>query len=468
VSVTDLLRRALVRVQEPSIWRDDTRVELLGVLGVSLKNLQDTASAEKAFDQAVELAQRSLGGEHRQALHARVERLGVYRFQGRSQELRSEVQALLPLLRRHDADPADLVMTLQMKAHDAIDASRPDDAVQAATESLELAQRYLGPTHVDTANAATLVALGHEYAGRSAQAVQAAEFALALQLAAHAKEPGHGDVISARVGLARALGEAGDLKRCIAEFDALMPDAIERFGAGSVEVAFHRQNVVKYLLEAGEIERAEQAAADAERTFAAHPDLSPHFHPVARMTLAATWLAARRADAALPVFQAVSPRLLELLGPLHPQSVRAEENRALAEAALGRTDAASARLERLVEGLPAEKITSRLRRAQAVVQLRGGHAAEAVRLAQLAMKSIDGPRAELERMRVLPVLGMALLASGEARSADAALQEAIDSMDRHQTRASPERGDAVRALAQARSAGNGSVSPATPSPSSRR
>lgn len=467
VSVTDLLRRALDRVQEPSTWRDDTRVELLGVLGVSLKNLQDTNSAAKAFDQAVDLAQRSLGTEHRMALHARVERLGVYRFQGRSDELRQEVKLLLPLLRRRDADPADLVMTLQMQAHDAIDASHPDEAVKAATESLELARRHLGPTHADTANAATLVALGHEYAGRPAQAVQAAELALALQLGAHAKEPGHGDVISARVGLARALGEAGHLKRCIAEFDALMPGAIERFGARSVEVAFHKQNVVKYLLEAGELQRAEQAAADAERTFAAHPELSPHFYPVARMTLAATWLAARRAEAALPVFREVSPRLVELLGPRHPQAVRAEENWALAEAGIGQTSAASARLQRLVDGLPAEKVTPRLQRAQSVVQLLDGHAAEAVRLAQLALKSIEGPRAELERMRILPVLGMALLESGEARSAEAVLQEAISLMDRHQTGASPERGDAVRALALARRAGNVSAPPAMPLQSSR-
>jgi tetratricopeptide (TPR) repeat protein len=354
-----------------------------------------------------------------------------------------------------------------MQAHDAIDASHPDEAVKAATESLELARRHLGPTHADTANAATLVALGHEYAGRPAQAVQAAELALALQLGAHAKEPGHGDVISARVGLARALGEAGHLKRCIAEFEALMPSAIERFGAGSVEVAFHKQNVVKYLLEAGELQRAEQAAADAERTFAAHPELSPHFHPVARMTLAATWLAARRSEAALPVFREVSPRLTELLGPRHPQAVRAEENWALAEAGMGQTAAASARLQRLVDGLPAEKVTPRLQRAQSVVQLLDGHAAEAVRLAQLALKSIEGPRAELERMRLLPVLGMALLESGEARSAEAVLQEAISLMDRHQTGASPERGDAVRALALARRAGNASAPPALPLQSSR-
>ncbi|MDH5329652.1 MAG: serine/threonine-protein kinase [Aquincola sp.] len=449
VSVVDLLRRALERVQQTTAQRDDTRVELLEVIAVSLKNLQDMASAVAAFDQAVDLARRSLGAEHSLTLRVRVQRLAAYRFQGRSDELRRELQDLLPLLRQRGADPADLVVALQMQAHDAIDMAHYDEAVKAASESLELAQRHLGPVNTETANAATLVALGHEYAGRPAQALKAAEYALELQFKAHGREPGHADVISARQALVRALGETGDLRRCIAEFDALLPDAVARFGAESVEVGFFKQNVVKFLIDAGELGRAEQMATDAEHIFAAHADLSPQFHPVARLTLADAWLASRRADLVVPVLQALSPQLLELLGPAHPASVRAEQALALAEAHLGRAEQATTRLQRLIDRLPPKKVTWPLWWAQSVVQRQGGHGAEAVRLARQALAGIAGARADIGRMRVLPDLGHALLVQGDYVAAAAAFKEAIELLDRLQTTPSAERADVVRGLALA-------------------
>jgi len=73
-------------------------------------------------------------------------------------------------------------------------------------------------------------------------------------------------------------------------------------------------------------------------------------------------------------------------------------------------------------------------------------------LARRALDGITGPRADIDRMRVLPDLGLAQLAAGDKAAAAATLQEAIALFDRIQTRPSPDRAEAALGLAKARSA----------------
>jgi tetratricopeptide (TPR) repeat protein len=446
VPATELLRRAYERISPAVVRRADTRVELLTLIGEGLKNLQDQESAAKVLDDAVAQAQGALGERHALTLRARIARLGVMRFQGRSADGRKELQTLLPLLREAADHPADLVSALLSKAHFAVDDDRIDEAIGAAGEALAIARGRLGDADEEAANAAALLAIAHERTGRPQEALKAAELALALHRLAGGRPATHVDIISARVAYARALGEAGELERSLSEFDAAIGQAAERFGGQAIEVGFFKQNAVKYLLEAGDLARAEGMAADAARIFAGRTDLAPHFHPVARMTHASVWLAARRAAAALPELQAAATPILASLGPRHPQSQRASEFLALAEGRTGRVDDALRRLQTLIDAEPAGRWVWRPLRAQSVLSRLAGRDGDALRQARAALAAVGGPRADIDRMRVLPDLGLALVAGGDLVEARRVLDEALALCERFQGRASPERSDVALGL----------------------
>lgn len=447
MTVATLLQRAHERVDRDLLSRPAIRVEMLDLIGNGQKNLQETKAALSTLDDAVAAAQEAFGAEHALTLRARVSRLEAYRFGGKLNEMRAELQQLLPMLRTRESDAENLVVALEMQAHLSIDEGHYAEAVSAATEALEIASVRLGDSNPHTAVAATLLALGFEYSLEPARAKATALRALDLTLKSHPGDALHPDVIGVRVTLARAMGELGELRPCLQLFDEVIRATIERFGPTAIEVAFHTHGTVKFLVEAGEVRRAQQAAARAAEIFRLRASADTHFYPLARASHAMTLLAARRADLAISEIESASSQVAAVMGATHPVAQRTREDLALAQVYLGRAAQADATLRQDAASAPAS--WRRLLVQSLAATQRGEHEA-AVRLAQQSLDATAGPRAPMWRMRVLPRLALAMVEAGQFEQAESAAQEAMALLDRVQLTNSPEKADAALALGRAR------------------
>ena len=451
-SVKDLLRYAHLRVNRELHERADTRVELLELVGASQKNIQDTDAALATLNEAVAVGQEELGAEHPLTLRARTTRLDLLRFLGRREELRKELETLLPLLRDGHGQPADLVVALSMKAHNAIDAANYPEAVAAAKESFDTALRNPDLRSTQASSSATLLALAYEYSRQPENAKSAAELGVKLARDANGETVVDSNTIEARIVLARALGELGQLASCIDEMERAIKDSQSHFGPTAIEVAFNLHNLVKYLVEAGNVKRAVEVSAMAERIFSLHAKPGTYFLPYARASHAMTMLAARGRQPApqeiVSSLETASAELASVLGKDHPIYISVREGLAVAQAYNG--DPSKARA--VLDGLPDptdRKPRWRTLRIRSIVERLDGHLDRSVAYAQQGLASISGARAELERMTMLPTLGLALAESRADRDAVSVLQEALTLLARHQTVTSPEFADALLAVGRA-------------------
>ena len=449
MSVTALLQRAQRRVDRDLADRPEMHIEMLNLIGESLKNLQETEPAAKTLDDAVALARTKLGALHPLTVRVRVTRLGLYWFQGRHDELREELRELVPLLRAAGGDREQLVVALEVQAHSAIDTGRYEDAVSAASEALALSLEHLGERNDQTADAATLLALAYEYTHQPARAKAAAEQALHFARQAHAADAQHPAVIQARAVLARALGELGELQAAIEQLEQAARDTAARFGPTAFEVAFHTLNTVKYLVESGEVARAQEAAAAAEKIFGLRASPGTYFVAASRASHAMTLLMARRAEVALPEIEPALAEIDRLLGPKHPTARRAREDLALAHLYLGQAEQAEHVLQAIEQAQADGRPAWRYRHLRSLAARLRGDADSAVRHGHATLAAISGQRADIDRMRALPNLGLSLADAGEYAQAKSACDEAITLLARFQSRISADRADASLCLGRA-------------------
>ena len=99
LSALDLLKQAKDKIERSAALSPELRIELLNIVGWSLLNLQETATAEEVVEEAVEEAGHKLRANDPQALRARVLLTIVHRYRGRTKEMRDELDRLLPVLR---------------------------------------------------------------------------------------------------------------------------------------------------------------------------------------------------------------------------------------------------------------------------------------------------------------------------------------------------------------------------------
>jgi serine/threonine-protein kinase len=149
-SAVDWLKQARVRLDRRLEDRPGLRVELLNILGKTLLNLQDTSAAGEVVTQAVREGMLRLGPDHPETLRARVLMTPVYRFSGRTSELRAELDQLLPVLRTTKGLEEELTIALKNKAHLEIDDGRYDAADRAAQEAVDVSLHALGALHPES------------------------------------------------------------------------------------------------------------------------------------------------------------------------------------------------------------------------------------------------------------------------------------------------------------------------------
>ena len=449
-TVVDLLKQAQNKIARRLNDHPALRVEMLNLVGASLLNLQENEAAAAIVGPTVAEAISSLGAEDPRTLQARTHLAQVYRFRGRTEDMRAELETLVPALERRGPSE-ELVTALKLVAHLGIDEGNYAAAESAAREASEMARTVLGPRHPETAATTLVLALAYLYGGKPAPAAEAGQKAYRLALELHDGNEKHPRVIDARIIYGRALGENGETARAIDEIATATDDAAEIFGASSMMVGFYTQNLVSFLLEDGQVERA---VATSDRAFTV---LSQYAEPES-FSYAATLgmqgrslLEARRGSEALPLLDETYATFGRVLGPDHARSVSARAYRALALAHTGRLDEARSELGAAVEASRNTSAAPAVLDALGQVLRLSGSPEEALRALEAALASVvEGPKADRDRMNLMAELGAIQVELGRHREATETLERSLALFDALQTHPSPRRADAMLALGRAR------------------
>ena len=347
-----LLQQAYERLEDRTNLDPQAKVELLTTLGRSLVAMSDLDTAERAWNQAVQEAERMLGARHPQTLEARLQRTSVYRLRGRTKEGRAELDALLPELRAAaDANPKQLGLALRNKAELAIDDGNFDEAITAATEARSVTSQAYGAEHEEAVGATLVLANAYLFANDvpEANTIAAAAYEQAVRLANRtARGSGHPLLLDARIVYARALDKAGELERAIDMMQQSIAGARSAFGETSLPVGFYTQNLVDLELRSGRIDEAVTDSERAMKILGAHAKHDSYSYVAALNSRAKALLAARRGGAAVSVFADLEPKAASLFGASHPRVLELRAKHALALAYSGNTDLASSRMEALL------------------------------------------------------------------------------------------------------------------------
>jgi len=451
-TVLDLLKQARDKIDGSLGERPELRVELLNLVGESLLSLQENDTAEQVVGQALEVGRRSLGEDDPRTLHARVLMSQVHRFRGRTEEMRAELDALVPALRAKADASLELAVALKQQANLAIDVGRYEDAETAAREASEMAMEVLGPSHPETTKTAMLLALSYLYAKKPRESAEAAERAYRHALELHQGNEKHPLVIEVRAVLGRALGEAGNSERAVEELSGAVRDAAEVFGDSSMMVGFYSQNLVGHLLDLGELEAALEASDRSRAILSEHAEPESYTFAAVRRMRGMSLLTARRSTEALSDLTAAAETFAKVLGPTHEATLSGRAYRALALAYAGSVGDALEELQSVVSrsresGSPATSVA--LRALGSVMRI-AGEPEEALRLHEESRDAIaEGPKAGRERILVLTEIGLDQVELGRYAEAAVGLEQSLDGLARLNRRPTPQRADALLGLGRA-------------------
>jgi eukaryotic-like serine/threonine-protein kinase len=457
LSVTDLLMQARDKVDHLDPSRTELRVELLNLISDSLFAFEAQESAESVARQAVSEADR-LPPDHPQALRAHLQLAMVYQYRGHSEEMKKELDRVVPLVRRNPgAHQENLLRALETEAHWAIDAGKYQEARASAREGFELATRELGPINAETANFAMLLTVASTNGDEPPEVgLRAAERAFRIVSAAYQDRPRHPRLIDAREIYGVALSRAGQLVDGIQQIQQAANDAAAVFGDDSTMAGFFLGNLSKFQCAAGDLKTA---MANRQRSMAIlAPDVpaDSSTNAASLMGRGMILLAERRPREALTDLSKGADIFRRSVGPDHEHTLSAQIYRAQAMAYLGRSGEAKELLKPVLEQYATTYQSPTYKPHQpvyvlGVVRRFAGEFDGAVQAQQKALTLIpDGPAADLERSPVLAELGLSQLEMGHYSEAQGFLENAHRMFGRLQTQMTPEHADVVVGLGRLR------------------
>jgi len=352
-TAVDLLHRAHQRIGRGQAVEAESRVELLGILGTSLVKLQDLAGARAVLAEARDVARGALGPEHPVALRARLQLLDALRLEGRAEEVRRELEGLLPALRRLGASGADDLHEGLVQAGSAARVEgREADAVALAAEDLQRSEERWGPRDWRTCVAALMLALAHIASDRPDLAVATAERAQRMTLDLAGGVPRHPRAIQGRLVLAAALARAGQYQQALELSQDAVRDVREVFGPGSTVLTYALPRLVEAQLGSGLIQEALESSQESVQLAARKAIPGTDVMALRLEQRARALLAAGRPAEALPDLAEVVATYQRLRGPGHRTTEAARRRHAQALARAGRGNGARA-LEAVANGFPA-------------------------------------------------------------------------------------------------------------------
>jgi len=426
----ELLRDAAGRIDGQFMNRPALRMELLLVVAGSLLQQQDLDGGEPLVDEAVRVGETHLGAEHPMTLHARLLQAQLHRHRGRTDALASELDTLVPAMRRAPVPDEQFVEALKLIAHLEIDRGRYAEAVPAAVEAERESMARLGEAHVGTVSASMALALAHVYARSYDLAVTTGEAAVRRARLAYNGNDRHPAVLDALSIYGRALAAKGDVVRGIEVLRTARDHAAALFGPGSLMVGFQSQNLVRHELDVGDVDAA---LADSERALAvlsAAAGTDANAMTSAYRAHGAALLAAHRyAEAAAALDRAVH-FAQQAVGEAHDITLGIVLDRAAARVLAGGSAVAES-ARRDVESIrarltPTRGATLRVRglHVLGLVHLASGRPADAEAALTEALATLADGRPRRQRMQVLAALGQSQLNQGQYDRAAETLTQA--------------------------------------------
>jgi serine/threonine-protein kinase len=457
LSAVDLLKQGKQRIDRLSRRRPEMRVELLTLVGDSLIGLGDGEAADGVARQAVKEAMEALGPDDGRTVEARLLMADVYLARGQAREMRQEVDALMPAVRRAaKTRPEHLVRALKAQVDLAIDGGRLDDAISTAREALALSSRELGARHERTVSLSIVLAesLG-SYGRRTQEALAAAEQALRLALDAHADEPKDPQVIYAREIYGRALGHAGQARRGVEETGRALRDASDVFGASSRRVGFIASGLAPSMLRVGQIKEAIETSNRSIAIIEKHVEPDSYAMAQSLSNRGLLWLAARNGAQALVDLSLAKEKFARLFGPSHWDTLIPQFNGALAMAYLGRDEDARRELRPVAErSRDVQNLVWALYVLGTVDRLGGRHQAALVAHEESLRLIKDEPGADRNRVRAFAEIGLDQLELGRLEEASRSLERARALFAALETHMHPAQAEVLTALGRVHLARN--------------
>ncbi len=448
-AAVDLLRNAEERILSGFEEGSETRIELLTIVGSSLDEMQDYETASRILERAVSEATKSLGPIHPRTLHARVARVNNYRFLGKTDEMKRELDSILPVLERAGSDVADRIDAIEQTAHLALDEGRYGDAERSADRAFALSLSAFGEKHMITAAMSRLRAVAYRF-NKNPLSAEATENAYRINIEFHGGNQRHPSVVDIRVSHGLSLIDRGRLQEGVEHLSAAVEDATALFGDASAMVGFFSGHLAKAQAEFGDITGAIASAETHVRvlTTIAQPDSFTYASTLANH--GEVLVAARRSEQALTRLSEAIQRLETILAPSHEFLVKARLNRARALADSGDAAAADAELDAIAPFFNAQDPPMyRWSNAKGTVARLRGDYPRAVSQQQAAFAAVpEGGRAEVRRIAPLVELGLDWLEMEDAIEAEKSLEKALELIERNQAKASPSRADVLVGLAR--------------------
>jgi serine/threonine-protein kinase len=460
-TATDLLKAAKLRLESELAGRPEVAVELMNAVGFGLLGQGLFEEAGDLLHKAVDLAGKHLGPHDPRTLAANVSYGEALVGLDRTKEA---IAVLTPAVAeaRLQRDTHALVTALRWLGSAQLDAGDMDAGVASSRAAVDALTTGNGPVRkLDAAEAWQSLANALLFSQRPGQ-VDAARRGLDLTRETYGTRTS-GATLHARMLLARALTSEGQSRAGLDELDAVLGESIRLLGPTHQKVEFTANSLGNARMEVGEV----AAAADAYRIALDAAERAPGKPVAARglehYVLGSALAAARRGEDALPNFEAAARLLREAGGEDAPLALRALSARALTLTRLGRLDDAAQAFAAIASAPFAGPDKPAHAARVAILRSRQGRHDEAIELARSAVEGLSAHPSKNARAGAASALGTVLLAAGRPAEAIAPLHEAVRFYAEKQLVISPDRADAIAALARAEAeAGPSAASPSKP------
>ena len=446
-TATDLLKAAKVRVESELAGRPEVAVELMTAVGFGLLGQGLFDEAGDVLHKAVDLAGKYLDPHDPRTLGASVSYGEALVGLDRTKEA---IAVLTPAVAeaRLQRDTHALVTALRWLGTAQLDAGDMDAGVASSRAAIDALATATGPVRkLDAAEAWQSLANALVFSQRAGQ-VDAARRALGLTREIYGTRTTSA-TLHGRLLLARALTSEGQSRAGLDELAVVLDESTRLLGPTHQKVEFTANSLGNARMEVGEV----AGAADAYRIALDAAERAPGKPVAARglehYVLGSALAAARHGEEALPNFEAAARLLREAGGEDAPLALRALSARALTLTRLGRLDDAEQAFAAIARAPFAGPDKPAHAARVAVLRSRQGRHDEAVELARSAVEGLKAHPSKNARAGAANALGTVLLAAGRPAEAIAPLQEAVRLYAEKQLVISPDRADAIAALARA-------------------
>ncbi|MBL8142126.1 MAG: serine/threonine protein kinase [Acidobacteria bacterium] len=454
LTATDVLAQAVDRLDRRSELAAEpaVRAELLRVLGASFLGVGDADRANEILPRALAETTTLTGAGSDEAIDTEIRLARAKYLGGKVDEANAHVAHVRQVLADSGRLASEAFVELELLRTEIIinrGGFRKPEARTAAEEALGAAERLLPPVHQLRARALQQMATVMRWQNEDAAAAAHAERAYRMLLDVQGNDARHISVIMAQNEYGRALYQVGRTREALSH----LKEAAANGNASLKDDAVLRQHLLGTLansqLQFGEVKEGLANLDLAISLDLRGVNLSPAYLAGQRFVRARAYLAARRLEEALRLYDASVAEYTKL-GDRNTLMTATSE-RADVLVRLGRLREAEQAIAPVIASR-GRAITPAVRRGvwlQAEIHRRRGETTRAMPLVREAINFEPTNTANaIARAQYQVTLALSLLATGSVPDARAAVEAALAALRANQGVMNPIQADALAALAQ--------------------